>query len=107
MILRRQFVGRWRTLLQSMDWRFIRGSSLISIGIAAARIVGFAFSFLLARALTTDDFGFVQYALTLANVASKMVRNTCSCVAPRLMVHSWPAGPGRFSLCVNVPKPAG
>ncbi len=70
MILRRQFVGRWRTLLQSMDWRFIRGSSLISIGIAAARIVGFAFSFLLARALTTDDFGFVQYALTLANVVT-------------------------------------
>jgi O-antigen/teichoic acid export membrane protein len=62
--------SRIKQLLARFDWQFIRGSSAIMIGITAARVLGFAFSFLLARALTTDDFGFVQYSITLATLVA-------------------------------------
>lgn len=55
-------------LRYAVDWQFIRGSSMVSIGITVGRIIGFAFSFLLARTLTVDDFGFVQYTITLAKL---------------------------------------
>lgn len=59
---------RWRKMLKSVDWLFIRGSSLTSVGLLVGRIIGFAFSFLLARTFSTEDFGVVQYIITLANI---------------------------------------
>ena len=43
---------------------------MMSMGIALARILGFIFSFILARAFTPEDFGFTQYVITLANVVA-------------------------------------
>lgn len=57
-----------RRLLSKLDWQFIRGSSGIMLGITLARVLGFAFSFLLARTLAPGDFGGVQYTITLATL---------------------------------------
>ena len=46
---------------------FIRSSGMISIGVALARLLGFGFSMVLARVLIPEDYGFIQYSLTLAN----------------------------------------
>jgi O-antigen/teichoic acid export membrane protein len=52
------------------DWLFIRMSSLNSLGIAIARVLGFAFSFVIARAYDADQYGYVVYTLMLASVIS-------------------------------------
>jgi O-antigen/teichoic acid export membrane protein len=57
-----------RRALGALDWNFINGSIALSAGIAVARILGLAFSLVLARALTPQDYGFIQYSITLAGV---------------------------------------
>jgi O-antigen/teichoic acid export membrane protein len=52
------------------DWLFIRMSSLNSLGIAVARVLGFAFSFVIARAYNADQYGYVVYTLMLASLIS-------------------------------------
>lgn len=54
--------------LKSLDWSFIRGSSLNSLGIAVGRVLGFAFSFVVANAFSSQDYGNVVYVITLAGV---------------------------------------
>lgn len=54
--------------LQNFDWNFIKGSTIVSMGVAVARVLGLIFSLVLARAFTPQDYGAVQYALTLANI---------------------------------------
>jgi O-antigen/teichoic acid export membrane protein len=41
---------------------------LLAAGVAVARVLGLAFSLVLARALTPQDYGFIQYSITLAGV---------------------------------------
>lgn len=60
----------WKQRLARLDWQFIRGSSMTTLGIAVARVLGFAFSFLVARAFTTADAGLVQYTITLATLVA-------------------------------------
>lgn len=57
-------------LRRRIDWQLLRGSSLVTLGITAARVLGFAFSFLLARAFSTEQFGAVQYTITLAGLVA-------------------------------------
>ena len=52
--------------LRGLDWEFVRGSAVLSVGMAAARALGLAFSLVLARAFTPTDFGTIQYGITLA-----------------------------------------
>jgi O-antigen/teichoic acid export membrane protein len=52
------------------DWGFLRSSALVTVGLTAARVLGFAFSFLLARALSAEAFGAVQYTITLATLVA-------------------------------------
>jgi O-antigen/teichoic acid export membrane protein len=59
-----------RGLARAVDWQFIRSSSVISLGLAAARVIGFAFTFLLARAFTAEDYGYVQYMITLGTMVT-------------------------------------
>lgn len=47
-----------------------KSSTVVSVGIALARLLGFGFSLVLARVLSPDDYGFVQYSLTLAGIVS-------------------------------------
>lgn len=56
--------------LQNLDWRFIKGSTLLSGAIAIARVLGLAYSLVLARVFSPGDFGSVQYAITLATLVS-------------------------------------
>jgi O-antigen/teichoic acid export membrane protein len=59
-----------RGMIAQMDWQFLRGSLVISLGLTLARVLGFAFSFLLARAFSSEDFGFVQYVITLSTLVA-------------------------------------
>ncbi len=58
------------TNVKSLDWSFIRGSSFNSLGIAISRVLGFAFSFVIAQAFSADEFGRVTYVITLASVVA-------------------------------------
>lgn len=60
--VRRQFAG--------FDLSFLTDSTLLTIGIAVARVLGFGFSFILARRLSPDSFGFIQYSITLSGVVA-------------------------------------
>jgi O-antigen/teichoic acid export membrane protein len=61
---------RIRAGVRTLDWAFIRGSSFNSLGIAISRVLGFAFSFVIAQAFSTDEFGRVTYIITLASVVA-------------------------------------
>jgi|GEM_PF-1013272 len=67
--------GGFLAKFKSLDWNFIRGSSFNSLGIAIARVLGFAFSFVVARALnSTEDYGYVVYVITLAGVVAVLTQ---------------------------------
>jgi O-antigen/teichoic acid export membrane protein len=56
--------------LRRVDWQFFRGSAMTTLGIVVARVLGFVYSFLIARAFSTEDFGSVQYTITLATLVA-------------------------------------
>jgi O-antigen/teichoic acid export membrane protein len=58
--LRRQASG--------LDLRFLTSTTVLTVGIALARLFGFGFSLILARTLTPDQYGFIQYSITLGGV---------------------------------------
>ncbi|MFN8447213.1 MAG: oligosaccharide flippase family protein [Anaerolineae bacterium] len=60
--------NRVRRQFTAFDLSFLTESTLLTIGITIARVLGFGFSLVLARKLAPDDFGYVQYTLTLAGV---------------------------------------
>ena len=49
-----------------------KSSTIISVGVALARLLGFGFSLVLARLLSPDDYGFIQYTLTLAGLVTML-----------------------------------
>jgi O-antigen/teichoic acid export membrane protein len=55
--------------IKTLNWvDFLNSSAVLSVGIAAARALALAFSLLLARAFVPEDFGYVQYMITLATL---------------------------------------
>lgn len=62
---------RWfsRTF-QGFDWSLIKGSTLLAVGTALARILGLAFSLVLAAAFSASDYGEVRYAIAVASIVS-------------------------------------
>lgn len=56
--------------MRKLDQNLIAGSALLSVGMAFARILGFAYSLVLAKAFTSEDYGAIQYAITLSMVVS-------------------------------------
>lgn len=62
------------TRIKSFDWAFIRGSSLNSLGIAFARVLGFAYTFIAAKVLSTSEFGHVTYVLALSGIVAIVAR---------------------------------
>lgn len=58
--LRRQASG--------FDTRLLTSTTVLTIGIALARLFGFGFSLILARRLTPENYGFIQYSITLGGV---------------------------------------
>ncbi len=58
---------RLKQRLQQLDWRFIfKGAVLLPVGMGLARIMGMAFSLILAAVFSPEDYGFVQYGITLS-----------------------------------------
>jgi O-antigen/teichoic acid export membrane protein len=54
--------------LKSADGSFLRSSAIVTGGFAIARILGLGFSLLLARLLTPENYGFIQYAITVGTI---------------------------------------
>jgi lipopolysaccharide exporter len=72
-----RIAGRLKGLrLDSLGHVLLRRSALLFGSIALARILGFAFSVVTARALSPANFGVVTYALALANIASILLYNS-------------------------------
>lgn len=57
-----------RSRIPASDWSMISGSFLLTVGTMIGRVLGLAFSLVLARALAPDVFGAIQYAIALAGV---------------------------------------
>lgn len=56
--------------LRHVNWSFIKTSLSTSVGLAIGRVLGLAFSLILARTLRPADFGVVQYSIALAGLVS-------------------------------------
>jgi len=69
-------LARVRTVIRDRqpEREFIRRSSLNSAGIAIARVLGFGFSFVLAKAYAASEYGHVVYVLMLASLLSVLVQ---------------------------------
>lgn len=62
---------RWFTrTLNGFDWSLIKGSALLSIGMALARILGLAFSLVLASAFSASAYGEVRYSIAVASIVA-------------------------------------
>ena len=58
------------TKLQDLDWSLLKGSALISIGTAVARVLGLAYSLVLAAAFPANDYGVIRYAIAVASIVA-------------------------------------
>ncbi len=56
--------------LQDFDWALIKGSTLLSVGTAIARLLGLAFSLVLAAAFPAGEYGEVRYAIAIASIVA-------------------------------------
>lgn len=56
--------------LRNVNWSFIKTSLSTTVGLAIGRVLGLAFSLVLARALRPADYGVVQYSIALAGFVS-------------------------------------
>lgn len=56
--------------IKTFDWKFIQTVSFNSVAIIFGRIFGFAFTFIIARAFSTDDFGYITYIITLGTIVA-------------------------------------
>lgn len=61
---------RVKELISHLDWSLLKGSVIITIGMVVARGVGFVVPFLQARFFAPEDFGIIQYAMSLAALLS-------------------------------------
>ena len=56
--------------LQGTDWALVKGSTLLSIGNALARILGLAFSLVLAGVFTAEEYGEIRYSIAIASIVA-------------------------------------
>jgi O-antigen/teichoic acid export membrane protein len=57
-----------RRRLSGSDLTFIKGSMVIAIGFAVARVMGLGFSLVLGAVLPADTYGYIQYSIALSLV---------------------------------------
>lgn len=53
-----------------LDWNLLKKSSVLTVGTVVARVLGMAFSLVVARAFVPDDYGAIRYILTLGVIGS-------------------------------------
>lgn len=56
--------------LKSIDWKLIKGSTLLSLGTVVSRVLGMAFSLVLANAFVPEEYGAIRYVITLSMLFS-------------------------------------
>jgi O-antigen/teichoic acid export membrane protein len=56
--------------LKDFDWSLIKGSTLLSVGTAIARVLGLAFSLVLAAAFTASEYGEIRYFIAVASIVA-------------------------------------
>lgn len=56
--------------LKDFDWSLIKGSTLLSVGTALARILGLAFSLVLAAAFSASEYGEIRYSIAVASIVA-------------------------------------
>jgi O-antigen/teichoic acid export membrane protein len=62
---------RWfNRQVHGFDWTLLKGSALLSIGTAVARILGLAYSLVLAGAFPADAYGEIRYNIALASIVA-------------------------------------
>lgn len=76
-----------RNRLAKFDWSMIKGSTLISLAMMAARVLGLLFGVVLARALDPDKYGYVQYGIALAGVFAILTQPFGQHVMARYISH--------------------
>lgn len=57
-----------------VGWALLKSSSLLSIGTVVARVLGMAFSLILAKVFVPVDYGSIRYAITLALLLSAVTQ---------------------------------
>ena len=63
-------IGVPSRVANSLDWSLLSDSAVMSVGMAVARALGFAFFLVLARAFQPANYGIVQYGISLAGVVA-------------------------------------
>jgi O-antigen/teichoic acid export membrane protein len=58
-------VSKLRQRLSQFDWSLVKGSALMSIGSFGARLLAMVFWLFVASAFSPDDYGSIQYIITL------------------------------------------
>ncbi len=61
-------IAAFRRRIPATDRKMISGSLMLTVGTMVARVLGLAFSLVLARALSPELFGTIQYSIVLAGV---------------------------------------
>jgi O-antigen/teichoic acid export membrane protein len=69
--------GQLIARIRRFDWQFIKGSSLNSLGIMVGRVLGFAYSFVLAKAFSPDGVGQIFYVITLGGIVAIITQPFC------------------------------
>lgn len=64
------YARRIEQSLQGLDWNLIKGSTLLSMGTVLSRVLGMAFSLVLAKAFIPEEYGTIRYAITLGMIFS-------------------------------------
>jgi O-antigen/teichoic acid export membrane protein len=59
------FAGKLKQRLSNVDGSLFKGSAILSIGTVVARVLGIVFFLVLARVFTPENYGVVQYGITL------------------------------------------
>jgi O-antigen/teichoic acid export membrane protein len=61
---------RFKGITNKKDIKFFTGATLFSGGMVVGRVLGMAFSLVLAAIFTPEEFGSIQYAITLSGVVT-------------------------------------
>jgi O-antigen/teichoic acid export membrane protein len=71
-----------------LDWSFVKDSAVVGMGSTLARFLGLLFTILLAHFLTSDDFGFYRYLITLVGIVTFVGTASPASIARFIAVNS-------------------
>ncbi|MBX3065804.1 MAG: oligosaccharide flippase family protein [Anaerolineae bacterium] len=60
--------------LGNFDWKMMRGTTLVSLALMMARVLGLLYGLILTRALSQADYGYVEYGLSLGAILAMLTQ---------------------------------